>query len=225
MALMTAESTVEVRRRVRVVPLVSVAAMVGGVLLLLVLHVVPPTDEISPMRRTLSQYALGPNKWIFDLGVLLVAAGSALGFFEAARRRLVRPLSATVLLGLLWTVSLLVIVAFTKNNWTYGPSTGGMVHRYASLVAFVSLPFAVISAAGAVFPGAPGWRRLARGLAITSLLWFGLIVLGVINMLSGGGPWWQFAPLGLVERMIALTAVAAAAVLVAGLNRYRPQDG
>jgi hypothetical protein len=224
MALVTAQSTVEervpVRRAVGVVPLVSLAALAVGVFLLLALHVLPPTDEISPMRRTLSQYALSPNKWIFDLAVLLVAAGSALGFLEVARRRLVRPLSATVLLGLLWTVSLLVIVAFTKNNWAYGPSMGGMVHRYASLVAFISLPFAVISAAGAVFPGAAGWRRLARGLAIMSLLWFGLIVLGVINMLTGGGPWWQFAPLGLVERMIALSAVTAAAVLIAGLTRY-----
>jgi hypothetical protein len=212
---------------VGVVPLVGLAAVVVGVLLMLALHVLPPTDEISPIRRTLSQYALSPNKWIFDLAVLLVAAGSALGFLEVARRRLVRPLSAPVVFGVLWTVSLLVVVVFTKTNWATGPSMGGSVHRYASLVAFISLPLAVIIAAGAVFPGSARWRRLARGLAIMSLLSFGLIVLGVLSMWSGGGPWWQFAPLGLVERTITLTAVAAACVLIAGLARTpadnRPQ--
>lgn len=208
------------RERVRVAaPLISLATLLAGVVLLLALHVLPPTDQISPTRRTLSQYVLSPNKWIFDLAVLLVAVGSALAFGEVVRRRLVRPLSATVLLGTLWTVSLLVIVVFTKTNWATGPSTGGAIHRYASLVAFISLPVAVILAAGAVFPAAAGWRRLARGLAVMSLLWFGVIVLGVIDMLAGGGPWWQFAPLGLVERMIAVAAVASTAVLATGLAR------
>jgi hypothetical protein len=219
-----ARTTLERPVRTGVVPAIGLAALVSGVLLLAALHVLPPTDEIPPLRRTLSQYALSPNKWIFDLGVLLVAAGSALGFLEVARRRLVAPLSATVVFGTLWTVSLLVIVAYTKTNWAAGPSLGGVVHRYASLVAFVSLPVAVILAAGAVFPASSRPRRLARGLAVLSLLWFGLIVLGVLRMLSGGGPWWQFAPIGLVERMIALTAVASAAVLIASLVRPSRAD-
>lgn len=219
---MTAQPTLDRRVRepgapLRPLPVISLAALILGVLLLVALHMVPPTDQISPIRRTLSQYALSPNKWIFDLGVLLVAAGSAMAFLEMVRRRLVRPLSATVAFGSLWTISLLVVVAFTKTNWATGPSMGGAIHRYASLVAFVSLPLAVILVAGAVFPQAAGWRWLARGLSIASLLWFGLIVLGVVNMLAGGGPWWQFIPLGLVERMIAITAVAAVAVVVTGL--------
>jgi hypothetical protein len=213
------EPRAPVRRSVGAVPAISLTALILGVLLMVALHVLPPTDQISPFRRTLSQYALSPNKWIFDLAVLLVAAGSSLAFLEVVRRRLVRPLSGTAVLGALWTVSLLVIVAFTKTNWAVGPSMGGLLHRYASLVAFVSLPLAVILAAGAVFPRAPGWRRLARGLAIMSLLWFGLIILGVVRMLTGGGPWWLFVPLGLVERTIVVTAVAAAGVVATGLAR------
>ena len=202
-----------------VAPLFGLVALTFGVLLMLALHVLPPTDEISPVRRTLSQYALSPNKWIFDLAVLLVAAGSGLAFVELVRRRLVHPLSATVLLGVVWTASLLVIVVFTKTNWSVGPSMGGVIHRYASLTAFLSLPLAVIRAAGVVFVRSPGWRRLARGLSFFSLLCFSVIILGVLNMLAGGGPWWQFVPfgLGLVERVIAFTAVAAVAVVVAGL--------
>lgn len=201
------------------IPLISLGALVAGAILLAALHVVPPTDQLSPVRRTLSQYALTSSKWVFDLAVLLVAFGSALAFLEVARRQLVRPLSGTVAFGTLWTISLLVIVAFTKTNWATGPSIGGMIHRYASLVAFLSLPLAVIMAAGAVFRGSPGWRWAARGFAIMSLGWFCSILLGVVNMLSGGGPWWQFVPLGLVERLVAATAVAGVAVLVAGMVR------
>lgn len=193
------------------------------------LHVVPPTDQISPIRRTLSQYALSPNKWIFDAAVVLVAIGSALAFLELVRRRLVRPLSPASVLGLLWTVSLLVVVVFTKTNWAVGPSMGGAIHRYASLVAFLSLPLAVIIGAGVVFPSATGWRRLARGLGIASLAWFGLIMLGVTvsNVRRVADPWWQFVPLGLVERAMASTAVAAVAVIGVGLatNRHAPRPG
>lgn len=201
----------------------SVVTLLLGTLLMLSLHVIPPTDEISPARRTLSQYALTSNKWLFDAAVLLVALGSALGFVAAVRHRGVAPYSGAVLLGALWTVSLLVIVAFTKTNWSVGPSIGGVVHRWASVVAFVSLPLAVILAARKVFPDQPGWRLAARGFSAMSLAWFGLIVVGVVRMLFGYGPWWRFVPLGLVERAMALAAVAALLTLALGLVR-KPRD-
>lgn len=203
--------------------IVSVVALVLGSVLMLALHVIPPTDEISPVRRTLSQYALTSNKWLFDLAVLLVAVGSALGFVAVVRSRGVAPYSGAVVLGALWTVSLLVIVAFTKTNWSVGPSIGGVVHRYASVVGFVSLPLAVILAARKVFPDQPTWRWAARGFSAVSLAWFGVIVIGVIRMAAGYGTWWTFVPLGLVERVIALSAVAAMLTLALGLAR-KPRD-
>jgi hypothetical protein len=203
--------------------LASVVTLVLGTLLMLSLHVIPPTDEISPLRRTLSQYALTSNKWLFDGAILLIALGSALGFAAMVRHRGVAPYSGAVLLGALWTVSLLVIVAFTKTNWSVGPSIGGVVHRWASVVAFVSLPLAVILSARRVFPEQPGWRMAARGFSAAALAWFGLIVFGVVRMLAGYGPWWLFVPLGLVERMMALAAVAALITLALGLVR-KPRD-
>lgn len=197
--------------------LASLVTLVLGTALMLSLHVLPPTDEINPVRRTISEYALGPNKWLFDLSVLLIAAGSALAFLALVRRGLVRPLSAGIVLGALWTVSLPVIVVFTKTDWTVGPSMGGTIHRWASVVAFVSLPLAVITVARRVFPAAPGWRRLAIGFGAVSLGWFGLIVVGVVRMAAGYGPWWRFVPLGLVERVIAGTAVAAITTVVVGV--------
>ena len=201
----------------RAMPLASLGALALGTVLMLSLHVLPPTDEIDPVRRTISQYALGPNKWLFDIAVLLVAAGSALAFGELVRRRLVRALSAPVVFGALWTVSLLVIVWYTKNDWTVGPSVGGQIHRYASVVAYLALPVAILLAARRVFPDAPAWRRTAQTFGLLALSGLGVLLVGVLRMLSGGGPWWRFVPLGLVERLMAASAVAAVAVLVLGV--------
>ncbi|MFL6127129.1 DUF998 domain-containing protein [Actinophytocola sp.] len=197
----------------------SVLALVAGIVLMLVLHVVPPTNEISPLRRTLSQYALTSNKWLFDLAVLLIALGSVLCFTAVVRHGGVAPYHGAVVLAALWVASLLVIVAFTKADWSVGPSIGGVVHRYASVVGFVALPFAVIMVAGRVFPHRPGWWLAARGFAVVSLAWFGVILVGVVRMVAGYGPWWLFAPLGLVERVMALTAVLAMLTLALGLAR------
>jgi hypothetical protein len=201
----------------RSVTLASLGALALGVLLMLTLHVVPPTNEIDPVRRTISQYALGPTKWVFDMAVLLIALGSALAFAELVRRRIVRPFSAPVVLGAMWTVCLLVVVWFTKTDWTLGPSLGGVIHRYASVVGFVALPLAVLLAVRKVFADAPAWRIAARTFAGMSLGVLSLLFVGVLRMAAGGGPWWRFVPLGLVERLMALSAVAAVAVLVLGL--------
>jgi len=208
----------------RSVTVASLGSLLAGVVLMLALHVMPPTNEINPLRRTISQYALGPNKWIFDVAVLLVALGSALAFAELIRRRLIRPLSAPVVLGALWTLSLLVVVSFTKTDWTVGPSVGGMIHRYASVVGFVSLPLAVLLVVRRVFPDSAGWRAAARVFAGLALGVLGLLFFAVLRMAAGGGPWWLFMPLGLVERTMALSAVAAVAVVVLGLTRANSRD-
>lgn len=207
--------------------LASVVALVAGTVLMLALHVVPPTSEINPVRRTISEYALGPSKWVFDAAVLLIALGSALAFAAFVRHRGVRPYSGPVVLGALWIISLLVVVTFTKTDWTVGPSIGGMIHRYASVVGFVSLPLAVLLLAHSVFPQQPGWRWAARGFGAVSLGWFGLILVGVVRNAAGYGPWWRFVPLGLVERAMALSAVVAILTLVLGLlvaGAKKPRD-
>ncbi|PPK70845.1 DUF998 domain-containing protein [Actinokineospora auranticolor] len=199
----------------------GVVGLLAGVGTLLLLHVIPPTDAISPTTRTLSEYAMGDNKWLFDLAVLLVAGGSVAAFTELARARVARP--AALVFGAVWVLGLVAVVAFTKTNWAVGPSVGGYVHRYASVAAFLALPIAVLIASGRVVSPFPRWT--ARGLGIVSLLWFGTIVVGVVNMAGGGEPWWRFVPLGLVERVIAGSAVAALVVLLTGVvtGPSRPQ--
>ncbi|RLK54271.1 DUF998 domain-containing protein [Actinokineospora cianjurensis] len=207
---------VVVRTRRETGALWALGGLLGGVALLLALHVLPPTADISPVRRTISEYALSDNKWLFDTALVLIAAASALAFTLLWRRRAHVP---TAVLGAIWTLSLLTIVLFTKNNWSVGPSTGGMIHRYASVAAFLSLPLATLPAARQVFPDHRAWRWSTRALSTLSLLSFGTIVIGALNMLAGGQPWWRFVPLGLVERLIAGAAVAALALLLLGLLR------
>lgn len=197
------------------------AALATGIVLVALLHVLPATADISPVRRTISQYALTDSRWIFDLGVALVAIGSALLFYALIRRGLIGRFSAASVFGGLWTVSLLLIVAFPKTNWAIGPSIGGTIHRYASMVAFVALPLAVIVGARAVFRDSPLARRIAVFFGVTSLMWFGLILVGVVNMLAGGEAWWTFVPLGLVERLMALNEMFAIAALGFGALRAR----
>ncbi|WP_020672804.1 DUF998 domain-containing protein [Amycolatopsis nigrescens] len=200
-------------------PAMGLAALALGAALILLLQILPPTDRINPVRRTISEYALSSNKWIFDLAVLLVALGSAAAFAGLVRHKLLPVRSFAVLLGALWTVSLLVVIVFPKHNWAIGPSTGGNVHRIASVVGFVCLPVAVLLAARIVFRHSLLWRRLAQFLAVTSLLWFGAILVAVGIMATGGPPWWQLLPLGLVERGMAVNELLAVATLAVPLLR------
>lgn len=194
----------------------GVSAIAAGAMLVLLLQFLPPTNAISPLRRTISEYGLSTNKWIFNLALILIALGSAVLFVVHALRNTLPP--AALFAGAVWTVSLLVIVAFPKTNWSVGPSAGGTVHRIASIIGFVCLPIGLLIASGRAFPDAP-WRWAARILSITSLGWFALILTGVVVMLSGGGPWWQFVPLGLVQRLMALNELLAVATLAVPLLR------
>jgi hypothetical protein len=200
-------------------PLLGLALLASGVLAMGALQLLPPTSAINPIRRTISEYALSSNKWLFDLSVVLVALGSATAFYTLVRRSLLRLLSVASVLGMLWIVSLLVIVAFPKTDWSVGPSIGGTVHRVASIVAFLCLPVAVIVAARMAFRHDALWRRLVIGLGILSLLSFTPILGAVLQMAAGGVPWWRAIPLGLVERFLAFSEVLAVGTLAAGLLR------
>jgi uncharacterized protein DUF998 len=203
-----------VSRRRALLPLFAVAAMAVGAALILLLQVLPPTDTISPIRRTISEYALGPSKWIFDVALALVALGSVAGFAALVRQQRLAAFSAASVFCALWTVSLLLIVAYPKNNWAIGPSMGGTIHRVASVVAFVCLPIAVLLATRTVFAHSPLRRRVSVGLSIVSLLWFGVIIGAIVVASATDDRWWTLIPLGLVERLMALTGVLAIVSLI-----------
>src|ERR1700754_770560 len=93
-------------RRPALVSIAGIAAFAIGAALVLLLQLVPPTDEISVTSRTISEYGLSDNKWVFDLGVVRVAGGSPV---TLAVLRLQRRLPVTsAVFGALWTIGLLV---------------------------------------------------------------------------------------------------------------------
>jgi hypothetical protein len=192
----------------------SILALGVGAALILLLQFIPPTDEISALHQTISEYGLSQNRWIFNVAVLLIVAGSITGF---ATLRLSRAVSTTSLIfGTLWTVGMLVVVLFPKHDWATGPHAGftGLLHRYASVVAFACLPIAILAAAGKAFPDSAPARWPARLLAVAALGWFAVILGAVV--FTGGGAWWQVIPLGLVERGMAITELGALTALLAG---------
>ncbi|MFC4942563.1 DUF998 domain-containing protein [Pseudonocardia sp. GCM10023141] len=200
--------------RTRALAASGVAGAAVAIALIGALHVVA-AGQVDPVRLTISQYALGPYGWLFDVGVVGLAVGSALVLVALIRADVLRPASvATVLTGA-WVLGLLAVVAFEKTNWSVGPSLSGSIHRYASVVAFLALPVAAILIArrGRRRPGSRRFASWTGGLGILALAWFAVILVVVAIAPSLDVSWWQLLPLGLVERGMALTDVAAVVVL------------
>jgi hypothetical protein len=211
---------------VRVAAAVGLVGTVLAVLVVGLLHVID-VGQVDPVRRTISEYALRDHGWMFDAGVLALAAGSVAVLVALVRAGLVRWPSFAGVAVLVWTAGMAAVVAFEKTDWSVGPSLGGTIHRYASLVAFLALPIATLAATR----GREGLAAWPRWLAVAALTWLGAILSGVVLRPLSGVPWWQFLPLGIMERGLALTEVAVVAALavwarsevVAGARRDRPQ--
>lgn len=202
--------------------LLGVAA---AVVLIGLLHVLPPSSQISVVRRTISEYALLEDAWLFNVGVLALAAGSFAVIAALVGRGVIRAVSPASVLIAVWALCLIAIVLFPKNNWAIGPSVGGMIHRYASVVAFLTLPIAAIIVGRAARSAWPVW------LGVLSLGWFAFILGAVMLQPFTGVRWWVAIPLGAVERGLLITEVAALAALAVldcprfartGLGRQQP---
>ncbi len=185
----------------------GVVCVIGSLSLYAALHLLPPSAELDWSRRTISQYALMPNGWMFDTATLLLAAGSAL-ILAALHRAGVLSRAALVTLGL-WVVGLVGVVWFEKHNWQVGPSISGDVHRVASVVAFLSLPIGALLAARR---GGGAARWVALG-GVVSLLCFMPILWAVASEPWTGVRWWHAIPLGTVERLLGLAEVITVLLL------------
>jgi hypothetical protein len=187
----------------------GIAAIVVALGMIGALHVTGPSADLDPMRRTISQYALLESGNVFNVAVVLLAAGSAATMLALIRTSLVPVRSGASLALLLWSVGLAAVVYFPKHNWAVGPSTEGTIHRYASVIAFLSLPVAALLI---------GWRRRGNGrwrtqaivtglLGALALACFAPIAVAFALHPFTGVPWWRAIPLGGVERLLALVEV------------------
>jgi hypothetical protein len=207
-------------------PAVGTALVAASLPLIGLLHVLPPSDRIDPMTRTISEYALGSNGWLFDVAVLALAIGSTAVTVALVRARVLAATApATWLLGL-WSAGLTTVVIFEKHNWAVGPSSGGQIHRMASLVAFLALPVGALlaSRSGRLSPAwerQAAWTRWSALGAVAALL--PLFYAVAVNMLTGRA-WWRVFPLGAVERLLGLSEVLVVLVLGVWAVRARAAD-
>lgn len=186
-------------------------AMVGG------LDVYRLGESTRHLRRTISEYALGPQRWVFDTAVLLLVLGSITILAVLVRRGMTRWNSVGSVAFAAWSVGLTLVVIFPKNNWAIGPSMSGSIHRFGSLVAFIALPVAAMLLARPWLRD-PVWAAHARwtfGFGVLSALAFTPLLYAVAVNVVVGTSWWRVFPLGYVERLLVLTEVVA--VLVAGV--------
>lgn len=211
---MTSEET---SRSVRQLSWISLAGITVTVITFALLHILPPTAQISPVHRTISEYALTTSAWAFDLAVVSLVCASVATFAAAVLVRRIRVRSASTLFGALWAAGLLTLVSFPKHNWALGAiSDSGQIHRMASLVAFVALPIAVMTLARRGDRPDRTGARWAFWLGASSLIWFLPILIAIA---ASPRTWWQEIPLGLIERGLALTEVSALIVVTILLRR------
>ena len=189
---------------------VLTVALVGG------LDLYRLGDSTRHLRRTISEYALGPQRWVFDTGVLLLVLGSVAILAVLVRHGMAKWHSVGALAFTAWSVGLTLVVIFPKNDWAIGPSLSGSIHRFGSLLAFIALPIAATLLARP-WRQDPTWGAHARWtfrLGVLSALAFTPILYAIAVNAVVGTSWWRVIPLGYVERLLVLTEVVA--VLVAG---------
>lgn len=188
---------------------VGLFGLLTGTLSILTLHVIPPTTQVSPLRRTISEYAYTSLGWVFNSGVVAISVGSLLIAASLWSSGTLRGSSGGSIATIGWGVGLLLLVVYPKHDWSVGPSGHGTVHRIASLVAFICVPIAAI---------AIGRRRTGR--LRSPARWaivFGGVAFGWLACILGaftigpmvGTPWWLVFPLGLMERGMALFGILA----------------
>jgi hypothetical protein len=186
-----------------------VALIVLGATAVGVLHLVPPSSRLDPHTRTISEYALLSNGWVFDAAVLAIAAGSAAAVSALLLTGLLHR-GSLALLGLgLWCAAMVGVVAFPKHNWARGGSPTGDLHRAASLTAFIALPVAAVLL-GMAWRRHERWRTWARGvlwLGVASVAAFSPLLYAIVSAPLTGVRWWRVFPLGTVERILAATEV------------------
>ncbi|MFJ2261580.1 DUF998 domain-containing protein [Streptomyces sp. NPDC087844] len=179
---------------------------------------------VSPgvLRHTISEYGLGPQRWLFAVAVLSLAFGSLAVVAALVSSRITRWRSGAAMATVLWSAGLTVVALVPKEDRALVEDTlGGEIHRVASLIAFVSLPIAARLLARP-------WRRSAtwgsyagriRRLGLLSALAFAPILYAVGHMMLTGTPWWEILPLGIVERL--LVGAEAVTVLAIGVWAVR----
>ncbi|SDP34823.1 Protein of unknown function [Nakamurella panacisegetis] len=189
----------------------GIVGVVLAVLSIGYLHVAAPSRAMNPLSRTISEYALYPNGWIFSWGVVVLAVASMLVLAALVLREIVPWRSWGSLMTLMWSIGLIGLVVFPKQGFDNDPSVAGRVHWTWTLIAFFSLPIGTSLVCWHHRNLAGRWPRWALRLSMISGGWF--IVLTLQTILSALTPIEAWRLVGLVERGLSLTEMAVVVVL------------
>lgn len=167
------------------------------------------------LRRTISEYGLGPQAAIFTAAVVLLAAGSIAALVTFVRHGLLKPFSGASIALALWTLGMVTIAIFPKQDHSLPSNMGGQIHRLASLVAFLSLPVAAFLLAKAMARKEEwtAYVRRTRLLGALSVVMFSPLVYSIIVGAFTDTAWWRVLPIGYVERGLLLAEVLTVLVI------------
>ncbi|MEV1329015.1 DUF998 domain-containing protein [Micromonospora costi] len=199
----------------------------GGIALAALLAVighVEVNDDLSPWSLTVSDFAVSDRGGVIDTAMVVLALATAVLLVPLRRaapaltRRSVTgsgrgPFGWAEALLTTWVLGLLLAAVVPTNEPGLPMDTAAYVHRYASVVAFLALPVGGWLLAGRL-PATAG--RWVRGLAVASMVLAAAMV-------------WSAYPgdrvlIGLVERLLILTEVAALTVLALTVARPATRD-
>lgn len=195
----------------------GVLAVVLTIVLVAGLDIGTALTSPATLTRTISEYGLGPQAWVFTSAVVLLAAGSMAVLFTFIRYGLLKPFSGASIALTLWSLGMVVIAIFPKQDRSMPSNAGGTIHRLASLVAFNSLPIAAFLLAKAMSRRQEwtGFVRRTRVFGTLSVIMFSPLVYSIIVGAITGTAWWRVFPIGYVERGLLLAEVLT--VLVIGI--------
>jgi hypothetical protein len=188
---------------------------VGGIILAVLLAVVGHLDAdpgYDPLKLTISDYAVSDRGGAVDAAMVVLSLASlALLVGLHTVRVAVRALPASLLL--VWIGGLLTSAVIPTDPIGAQMSVAGLIHRYASVSAFVSLPSAAILLSRRLHRDIR-WGAISgtlRLLATASAV--GLLVMLYVTFPGG------HVLLGLVERL--LITVEVGLLIVSAVRLYR----
>lgn len=208
--------------RTRLLATTGIGALLFSLIEMVRLHVAT-AGQVNPFAEPMSGYAwLEPGKPLLEASVVWLSIGS-LALFAALITAGLQPSPTMFLLLGMWVAGLALAALFpaSRMDWTFS----GLVHWFASLAAFLSLPcigFLVAKQFGTIVDSA---RLRLWVLRISIASTAALVVYGV-TYLPSLAPDWSLAELinglplaGLTQRLSLVLDVALLTLLGVGLMR------
>ncbi|MFF4775350.1 DUF998 domain-containing protein [Microtetraspora fusca] len=189
--------------------MIAVAAAVVGQL--------DPDPYLDPLDLALTDYVVLDRSGATEVAMVVLGGGSLA--LLAGMRAVRAPVSGwPERLMLVWSLALVATAIMPASAVSEGVSWSAQVHRYVSVVAFVSLPAATAQLVGR-FAADGRWRAVARPVEwLTLASGLGLAAMTYLALPGHG------LLIGLAERLFLAVEVAVLGVLAVQLARLAWRD-